>query len=87
MIDPGPAIESHIENIIEQSFDFKSKLIEWAQQQKKDLRFNTTPNADPDNMFTCSVVLDQVLIASGKERSKKKAEQSASKLACESLSL
>jgi ribonuclease-3 len=76
-----------IEEIIEQSFDFKSKLIEWAQQSKKELKFNTSPNADEDNLFVCTVVMDQVLIATGRERSKKKAEQAASKLACESLSL
>ena len=76
-----------IENIIDQAFDFKSKLIEWAQQGKKDLRFNTSPNADNDQLFSCTVVVDQVLIAVGKERSKKKAEQAASKLACENLSL
>lgn len=77
----------NIESIIEQAFDFKSKLIEWAQQEKKDLRFSTTPNADEDQLFTCSVVVDQVLISSGKERSKKKAEQIASKQACIQLSL
>ena len=77
----------NIESIIEQAFDFKSKLIEWAQQEKKDLRFSTTPNADEEQMFTCSVIVDQVLIASGKEKSKKKAEQIASKAACSSLTL
>jgi ribonuclease-3 len=76
-----------MEAIIDQAFDFKSKLIEWAQQQKKDLRFNTTNNADEAQLFTCSAVVDQVLIAQGKEKSKKKAEQAASKAACESLNL
>lgn len=76
-----------IEAIIEHAMDFKSKLIEWAQQHKKDLRFNTSNHADNDSMFICSVVMDQVLVASGKERSKKKAEQVASKAACESLKL
>ena len=76
-----------INQIIEQAFDFKSKLIEWAQQQKKDLRFNTATNTDDTQMFTCQVIVDQVLIAEGKERSKKKAEQIASKSACESLDL
>lgn len=76
-----------IEDIIGNAFDFKSKLIEWAQQQKKDLRFNTSNNADLEGMFTCTVVMDQVLVATGKERSKKKAEQATSKTACETLKL
>lgn len=77
----------NIEAIIEQSFDFKSRLIEWAQQQKRDLKFNTGPNLDIDQCFTCSVIVDQVLIASGKERSKKKAEQTASREACNKLDI
>lgn len=76
-----------IESIVEQSYDFKSKLIEWAQREKKKINFNTSNNTDEDQCFSCAVVVNEVLLATAKEKSKKKAEQRASELACTQLNL
>lgn len=74
-----------IEQIIEQAFDFKSKLIEWTQQRKLSLIFDTSNTPNDENLFVCSIIVNQELIARGKERSKKKAEQIASCEACNKL--
>lgn len=77
----------NLDTIVEQSFDFKSKLIEWAQRDKKNIDFRTSNNTDEDQCFQCSIIVNEVLLASAKEKSKKKAEQKASQLACAQLNL
>ena len=76
-----------IQQIIEQAFDFKSKLIEWTQQRKLTLIFDTSNAPNEDNLFVCSIIVNQELIARGKERSKKKAEQIAAREACSNLTI
>ena len=75
----------NMEQIIEQAFDFKSKLIEWTQQRKLVLNFDTTNTPNDESLFVCSIIVNQELIARGKERSKKKAEQIAAREACVKL--
>lgn len=75
----------NVDFIVENAVDFKSSLIEWAQQKKSQLRFLTLSSEHDDQSFICSIIVDQVLIAKGEDRSKKKAEQAASKFACEKL--
>jgi ribonuclease-3 len=77
----------NLEHIEEQSFDFKSKLIEWAQQDKRSIRFVTVNDEHDLQSFVCEIFVEDKPLANGKERSKKKAEQVASKMACESLNL
>lgn len=77
----------NLDTIVEQSFDFKSKLIEWAQRDKKTIDFRTSNNTDEDQCFQCAIIVNEVLLASAKEKSKKKAEQKASQLACAQLNL
>lgn len=76
-----------IDNIVEQTYDAKSKLIEWAQQGKKRLEFRTTHNADEQDLFESTVIIDDVLQSTSKEKSKKKAEQKAAHEACKKLNL
>lgn len=75
----------NMEQIIEQAFDFKSKLIEWTQQRKLVLNFDTTNTPNDESLFVCSIIVNQEFIARGKERSKKKAEQIAAREACVKL--
>jgi len=76
-----------IEEVINQSNDFKSKLIEWVQQQKSKIQFNTQASGKEDQWFTCEIIIDGQHKASGSERSKKRAEQQAAKRACEALGI
>lgn len=58
--------------------DFKSRLIEWSQKSKRNLRFNTNSRWDSNShnpQFHASVILDGQEIGIGTGRSKKEAEQ------------
>lgn len=69
--------------------NFKSKLIEWAQGQNKNIRFEIVQQKQSGNVaeFTAEVLLDNVVIGSGAGFSKKKAEQSASEKALAALKI
>lgn len=73
-------------HIIASAYDHKSKLLEWAQQNKKRVQFSTK-NKGLDVGFESIVCLDEKEIGNGTEASKKKAEQAAAEMACLSLNL
>ena len=75
--------------LVNTTFNFKSKLIEWAQGQNKNIRFEIVQQKQSGNVaeFTAEVLLDNVAIASGAGFSKKKAEQSASEKAIAALQI
>lgn len=76
-----------IEEVINQSKDFKSKLIEWAQQQKLNPSFSTRAVQEDPHLFQCEITVDGTTTASGTGRSKKRAEQQAAKEACDKLNI
>jgi ribonuclease III len=76
-----------LDQVLQESQDYKSAIIEWAQQHKHKIQFDTTDSVADDQMFECIVLINNEPLASGKERSKKKAEQVASKLAVKQLNL
>lgn len=76
-----------IEEVISQSNDFKSKLIEWVQHQKSRIQFNTQAAGNEEQWFTCEIYIDGKHQASGSERSKKRAEQQAAQRVCETLGI
>jgi ribonuclease-3 len=59
--------------------DFKSKLIEWAQKEKKSIEFRVMEEARyaDDKTFLMGIFIDQVLKAEASHYSKKRAEQMA----------
>jgi ribonuclease-3 len=59
--------------------DFKSKLIEWAQKEKKSIEFRVMEEARyaDDKTFLIGIFIDQVLKAEASHYSKKRAEQMA----------
>lgn len=62
--------------------NYKSKLIEWAQKDKKDIDFNTfqQPTIEGKNpIFTSVIKIDNQIFGSGEGKSKKEAEQKAAK--------
>lgn len=76
-----------IEEVINQSNDFKSKLIEWVQQQKSKIYFDTQASGNEEQWFTCEIMINGEQKAKGAGKSKKKAEQEAAKHACEMLGI
>lgn len=76
-----------LEKVVENTSDFKSKLIEWVQKNKHQIRFHTQSTLNGQTSFTCNISIDGKAISTGTDRSKKRAEQRASRVACEALGL
>ena len=69
--------------------DFKSRLIEWAQKNKRDITFEShivfVGESENNPSFEATVMLEGELISSGIGSSKKEAEQSAAGVALDEL--
>ena len=78
----------NIDEVLKTDTNYKSKLLEWSQQNKKQLVFNTIPidNGNHAPYFSSEVVINGEVLASGFGSSKKEAEQNAARLAVNSLS-
>ena len=76
-----------LEEVINNPSDYKSQLIEWAQQGKINFEFRTVANADEPNSFVCDIYIDGEKVASSNQRSKKRAEKDAARHACDALGL
>jgi ribonuclease-3 len=69
--------------------DFKSKIIEWGQREKKSVRFDLVGEEGKghEKFYTVDLFLENKPYGVGKGFSKKIAEQLAAEMACEKLSL
>jgi len=68
--------------------NFKSTLLEWSQQEKKPIQFDTQEFINQGNrQFKASVLLQGDILGEGLGHSKKEAQQQASKQALKSLQL
>ncbi len=78
-----------LDELINSNSNFKSKIIEWAQREGKDLRFEiiNVKKARNQKEFTAQVLVDNEPKGTGYGNSKKKAEQDAALKTCEMLSL
>jgi ribonuclease-3 len=67
--------------------NFKSKLIEWAQRQGKNLRYDLAGEPQPGGVmeFSATVFVDDEAVATGMGLSKKQAEQTAAERALTAL--
>jgi ribonuclease-3 len=77
-----------LEDLRTTTTDHKSSLINWAQQNKKELTFKTNlyqESKGQSNKYVSEVLLNEKLISIAYGRSKKVAEQSASEKALEKL--
>ena len=76
-----------IEKITVLETDFKSKLIEWTQKQKKSIRFQVTETSEDkgDKLYRATVMISQEPTGEGEGPSKKKAEQKAARQAWHKL--
>ncbi len=77
-----------IDELMHTEINFKSKMIEWAQKEKRKLEFILTEeveNGRKGKFYLVSLLLDGEIIGKGKDYSIKKAEQQAAHQACEKL--
>ncbi|WP_439881682.1 ribonuclease III [Pontibacter sp. MBLB2868] len=82
-----PHVDVH--NLVNTTANFKSKLIEWAQSQNLDIRFEIVKRKQQGNTteFTSEVYIDDKPIAIGVGLSKKKADQAAAEKGIEFLKI
>ncbi len=76
-----------IDQLIKTNTNYKSQLIEWAQKQAKEIRFEAAEVQEKGKYreFEVKVLLNNKLMAKGYGPNKKKAEQTASRKFLESL--
>lgn len=78
----------NIDKVLKNEVDFKSRLIEWGQKNRVDVRFEVTDSSyDAQNnpVFISCVKVADVEIGSGKGYSKKESHQKAAKIAIKKL--
>jgi ribonuclease III len=78
-----------IEQIVQNNYNYKSIVIEWAQKESKEVRFEIIEEKGNSHFkeFTAQVFIDDKPISIGHGFSKKKAEQNAAYKSCEQLEL
>jgi ribonuclease III len=89
VIDKMIAPNYDLDELVNSNSNFKSKIIEWAQREGKDVRFeivNVTKTRNHKE-FTAQVLVDSETKGTGYGNSKKKAEQDAAFKTCEMLNL
>ena len=77
-----------IEKVLKSEVDFKSRLIEWGQKNKVEVRFEVTDSSyDAQNnpIFVSCVKVADVEVGSGKGYSKNESHQMAAKVAIKKL--
>lgn len=79
----------NIDQLIKINTNYKSQLIEWAQKNSQEIRFDSVELQDKSHFreFEISVFINDKLIEKGYGPNKKKAEQSASRKVLESLNI
>lgn len=79
-----------LEDLETQESNFKSKLLNWAQRERKSVSFELieeVENGGGKKLLRVCVKIDDQEVAQAEDFSKKRAEQVAAKLACEGLGL
>ena len=84
-------VKHHIdlEEIENQDTNFKSRLINWAQRERKNIEFEFLEEVDNGGkrLLRVRVMVDGVEMARGEDFSKKRAEQIAAEKTCQTLGL
>ena len=79
-----------LDNLLEMETDFKSRLIEWCQQHRRQVIFENAPSTDPsavEQQFSSIVLIDGHPKGYGIGDSKKEAEQRSAKNALGEMKL
>lgn len=79
----------HLDELEEQDTNFKSRLINWSQREKKKVEFEFLEEVDNGGkrLLRVRVLVDNVEMSRGEDFSKKRAEQIAAEKACSTLGL
>jgi ribonuclease-3 len=82
-------IHMDLDGMVTTVSNYKSKLIEWSQRENKQVEFKVLHVNSNQRFkeFVIELLVDDEAIAQGKGDTKKKAEQEASKNACELLQI
>lgn len=89
VIDKLIAPNYDLNELVNSNTNYKSKIIEWAQREGKEVRFeilHVTKNKNQKE-FTAQVLVDNEAKGTGYGNNKKKAEQDAALKTCEMLDL
>jgi ribonuclease-3 len=78
-----------LEVVVNSNSNHKSKIIEWAQRNSKEIRFDVTDVKKGKNSkeFTAQVIIGDEAFGQGFGYTKKKAEQDASEKTCAILNI
>lgn len=81
-------IQNHvdIDELLQTEINFKSKMIEWSQKEKKPVEFlvvEEVENGRNGKIYSVNLLLDGKIIGHGKDHTIKKAEQHAARMAYE----
>jgi len=83
-------IQNHLDldDLIVKEVNFKSKLIEWAQKERRNIEFVVVDELENNKnlkIYVVNLLVDGELVATGKDYSIKKAEQNAAEQAAMKL--
>jgi ribonuclease-3 len=67
--------------------NFKSRIINWAQRERKNLVFETIEEGNGNRLIKVRLMVDGEEVATGEDYVKKKAEQLAAAKACNALNI
>jgi ribonuclease III len=77
-----------LDELVTKEVNFKSKLIEWSQKEKRELEFEVTEESENPRklkMYVVNLKIDKKVVAQGMDFSIKKAEQNAAAQAWENF--
>ena len=78
-----------LDKLLKEDANFKSKLIEWCQKEKRNFSFDAVKEVKDGHRpsFTIHLKVDGKVVGKGTDRTKKRAEQAAAQEACEKFKL
>ena len=79
----------NFDELVNKTHNFKSKILEWSQKEKKLIKFSTKKIILKNNssQFESILIIENKEISKGFGNNKKDAEKDASRLACKKLEL